>query len=118
VVHAAGNSGLVDYGRGAFLTGVYRTDSSSDGPELPTWCLGRSEWIRETDLERSRRAAEPSEYLTSGPQVTNRLVFANRATQPGIEAAMTRVLSALGSGITVCPRSSPEAPSGSTSTLT
>jgi hypothetical protein len=100
---------LVDYGRGAFLTGVYRTDSSSgddeesNGLALPIWCLRRSDWFREADLEQIRGAADLSEYLTSGPQLTHRFVFANRITHPEIDGVMNGVLAVLGSGITVSP---------------
>jgi hypothetical protein len=100
---------LIDYGRGAFLTGVYRTDSSSgddpesDGLALPIWCLRKSEWLREVDLEQSRGAADLSEYLTGGPQLTHQLVFANRITHPEIDDVMNDVLTVLGSGITVAP---------------
>jgi hypothetical protein len=94
---------LVDYGRIVSLTGAYRTDSSSDGPGLPSWCLRKSEWFRETDLEQSGGAADLREYLTSGPQVANRFVFANSVTHPEVVDAMDGVLTALGSGITVSP---------------
>jgi len=100
---------VVDYGHGAFLAGVYRTDSSSkdaaapDGTTLPIWCLRKSEWFRETDLEQSRGADDLSEYLRSGPQVANRIVFANRATHPEIDGVMDSALTVLRLGITVSP---------------
>lgn len=100
---------LVDYGGGAFLTGVYRTeaasdsDAASDGPRLPIWCLRKSEWLRQTDLDQSNGADDLSGYLSSGPQVANRLVFADRATHPELDGVMHRVLTAVTAGITVVP---------------
>jgi hypothetical protein len=98
---------LVDDGGGAFLTGVYRTDAASgDNAEsdgLPIWCLRKSEWRRQTDLEQSSGADDLGEYLSSGPQVTNRLVFADRATHPELDSVMQRVLTAVSAGITVAP---------------
>jgi hypothetical protein len=93
---------LVDYGRGAFLTGVYRSDESY-GPGLPIWCLRKSEWLRQTDLEQSSGADDLRGYLSSGPQVANRLVFADRATHPELDGVMKSVLTAVTAGITVVP---------------
>jgi hypothetical protein len=98
---------LVDEGRGAFLTGVYRTDAASDDDAasdgLPIWCLRKSEWLRQTDLEQSSGADDLSGYLSSGPQVTHRLVFADRATHPELDGVMQSVLTAVTAGITVAP---------------
>lgn len=100
---------LVDYGRGAFLAGVYRTDSASDedadrdGSGSPIWCLRKSEWDREEDLERSRDVLDLGEYLRSGPQVTSKLVFANRATHPEVDSMMHTALVTLRPGIRLTP---------------
>jgi hypothetical protein len=111
---------MVDHGRGAFTTGVYRTDSSTDnggepydgrapgGHRHPIWCLRKSEWVRAADHEQSGTARDLGEYLRSGPQVAHRLVFADRATHPEIDDAMNEVLAVLGSGIMIsgsAPRS-------------
>jgi hypothetical protein len=100
---------LVDNGGGAFLTGVYRTDgaslsdAASEGPRLPIWCLRKSEWLRQTDLEQSSGTDDLGGYLSSGPQVATRLVFADRATHPELDGVMHRVLTAVSAGITVVP---------------
>lgn len=93
---------LVDYTQGALLAGVYRTDLEQ-APGTPHWCLRRSEWIRAKDHEMAGAAGDRREYLSSGPQIANRFVFADRVTHPEIELMMEEMLTALGSGVTVAP---------------
>jgi hypothetical protein len=94
---------LVDSGRGAFLAGVYRTDSDPDGPGTPRWCLRKSEWLREADVEMSGAADDLREHLLNGPQIASRLVFADRLTHPEVEAMTEDALAVLGSGVTLVP---------------
>jgi len=95
---------VIDHGVGAFFTGVYRTDSASSGDRSePIWCLRKSTWDRALDMARAREADELSEYLAAGPQLVDRLVFANRSTHPEIDSVMEAVLTTLTGGISVAP---------------
>jgi hypothetical protein len=84
---------LIDRGTSMRFVGVYRTDSTE-------WlCVRHSEWIREADLKRARRAPDLRAYLASGSQITDSFVFAQ--DRPELVVATRRLLAALAKGITV-----------------
>lgn len=92
---------MVDHDSGAFLVGIYRSDELS--ADLPTFCLRRSDWLRERDIRQVRAAPDLREYLLVGQEVTHRFVFAASATHSEIHQSMVRVLRDLRGGITVTP---------------
>jgi hypothetical protein len=84
---------LIDYGTSMRFVGVYRTDPAE-------WlCVRRSEWIREEDIERARRAPDLGAYLTTGPQLADSYVFTQDL--PELVDATRRLLAELAKGITV-----------------
>ncbi|MBQ1049723.1 hypothetical protein KBX50_14775 [Micromonospora sp. C51] len=77
---------LIDEGHRAFVVGVYRTDSALSEPEGegPTFCLRKSIWRRDADLDSARKVSELRSYLSNGDQIENRFTFLNHGTRPGV----------------------------------
>jgi hypothetical protein len=98
---------LVDHGGAMRFLGVYRSDPiedfDGDPPPDAARLLGirRSEWIRDIDVAQANQAPDLGQYLTAGPQLSERYTFATTETAPQVVDATRTLLANLARGITI-----------------
>ena len=106
---------LVDHGGAMRFLGVYRSDPIEDfgddeaPPDAVRWLgIRRSEWIREVDVAQANQAPDVGQYLSAGPQLSERYTFATSDTVPQVVEATRRVVTDFARGVTVAAPGTPD----------
>lgn len=104
---------LIDHGGAMRFLGVYRSDPIEDfddepPPDAARWLgIRRSEWIRDIDLAQANQTADLGQYLTAGPQLSERYTFATTETAPQVVDVTRTLLAGLARGITIAAPGTP-----------